>query len=215
LPDPGRRARLRSGLAALAVLALAAAAPIIAGCGGGGSAASAPAVVNNPGSAVPGALRHPRDFALRDQNGHLVRLSGERGRDVVVTFLYTHCPDVCPLIAEHLNRGLLELPPARRARVRVLAVSVDPKGDTHAAVAAFVRRHRLVGEFRYLTGTARQLRPIWKAYDVAAVPDAANDAQIDHSAYELFVDRDGVGRRIYGAEVTGADTRRTLTALGA
>ena len=61
-------------------------------------------------------------------------LAAERGHYVVVTFLYTHCPDVCPVIAGNLNR-VLATPTARRAGLRVLAVSVDPKRDTPAAVA--------------------------------------------------------------------------------
>ena len=70
-----------------------------------------------------------RDFTLRDQSGRQVSLSGELGRWAVVTFLYTRCPDVCPLIAAQLNEVLRELGSARD-RLRVLAVSVDPKGDT-------------------------------------------------------------------------------------
>ena len=49
------------------------------------------------------------DFALRDQDGRVVRLSAQRGRFVLLTFLYTHCPDVCPLLASNLNLALREL----------------------------------------------------------------------------------------------------------
>ena len=38
-------------------------------------------------------------FTLHDQAGHAISLAVERGHYVVVTFLYTHCPDVCPVIA--------------------------------------------------------------------------------------------------------------------
>ena len=77
--------------------------------------------------------------APRPGRAALVRMSSQRGRFTLVTFLYTNCPDVCPLIAEHLNTALRRL--GERADTRVLAVSVDPKGDTPAAVRQFRRRH--------------------------------------------------------------------------
>ena len=65
-------------------------------------------------------------------------MSSQRGRFTLVTFLYTNCPDVCPLIAEHLNTALRQLG-TTRADTRVLAVSVDPNGDTPSAVRASSR----------------------------------------------------------------------------
>ena len=68
-------------------------------------------------------------FALRDQHGSLVQLQREQGKVVLITFLYTHCPDLCPVTAGNLNTAL-GLIGAARKRVAVLAISVDPKGDT-------------------------------------------------------------------------------------
>src|SRR5206468_11798800 len=76
----------------------------------------------------------PPPFALHDQDGKIVRASDQHGRYWIAAFLYTHCPDVCPLIAANLNRALRGLPAVQRQRVRVLAISVDPKGDTKKAV---------------------------------------------------------------------------------
>lgn len=72
------------------------------------------------------------NFALVDQAGHTVTMAAQRGRWVVVTFLYTRCPDVCPLIAAQLNRAL-EANIGREVGLRVLAVSVDPRRDTPKA----------------------------------------------------------------------------------
>ena len=77
----------------------------------------------------------------------------ERGHWFVVAFLYTHCPDVCPLIANNLGTAMRKLPD-----LRVLAISVDPKRDTPAAVRTFLRVHRLPAKFRYLTGTRARTR---------------------------------------------------------
>ena len=62
--------------------------------------------------------------SLRDQHGQLVSLASERGKFVIVTFLYTHCKNVCPIVASQLNQTLRDLEPSARSDVRVLAVSV-------------------------------------------------------------------------------------------
>lgn len=141
----------------------------------------------------------PPDFALRDQHGRLIRLSRERGRAVLVTFLYTHCPDVCPLTAANLNTALGRLRAAQRSRVDVLAVSVDPRGDTPAAVAAFIRSHRLRAQFHYLTGRAAPLEGVWRAYRVKAVR-SGRDQGVDHTLYTLLIDPAGRARVLYDVQ---------------
>ncbi len=70
-----------------------------------------------PRSAIAGVVP---DFALTDHEGERVRVSDLRGKIVLLTFLYTQCPDICPLMADNLNAALLELDP-RSARGRARA----------------------------------------------------------------------------------------------
>src|SRR5882672_11633460 len=84
------------------------------------------------GTSVPSGTT-AQDFALRDQSGRLIKLSDQRGRFVLLAFLYTHCTDICPLIAKELDSAVRSLGP-RASSVRILAVSVDPAGDTPAQV---------------------------------------------------------------------------------
>ena len=68
-------------------------------------------------------------LSLRDYRGKLVNLSAYRGKAVLVTFLYTHCPDVCPLITSNLRVAQAKLG-AEASKLQIVAVSVDPHGDT-------------------------------------------------------------------------------------
>ena len=43
-------------------------------------------------------------FALTDQNGRRVALADFRGKVAIVTFLFTNCTDVCPVLPQMLNR---------------------------------------------------------------------------------------------------------------
>lgn len=142
------------------------------------------------------------DFTLTDQAGRTVSMADQRGKLVLLTFLYTNCPDVCPLITQNLNQAL-EMLGAKRDDVRVLAVSVDPEGDTPKAVDAYAKAHHLLPEFHYLIGTRDELTEVWKKYDVAAV--ASDPELVDHSAYTMLVDENGEGRVIYDSGVKAKD----------
>jgi protein SCO1/2 len=143
------------------------------------------------GPTIAHPVRVP-DFALRDQHGAVVRLSAERGNVVLLTFLYTHCPDLCPLTAAHLD-GAVQRLGAAAARVRVLAVSVDLYGDTPASIRRFIREHALHAEFHYLTGPLPAMRAVWSAYHVSST------AQHDHTLYTMLIDREGRDRVLYDA----------------
>jgi protein SCO1/2 len=181
---------------------------VAAGCGGSGASTST-AASRFAGAELPKATPAP-DFVLRDAHGRRVRLSDQRGRYVLLTFLYTHCPDVCPLIASNLNTALRTLGP-KRGEVRVLAVSVDPKGDTPAAVRAYAHRMRLLPQFRYLIGTRPELTRVWREYHILAV--SKNRALVDHVAYTALVDREGRRRVLYDANVQARQVVHDLRVL--
>jgi protein SCO1/2 len=88
-------------------------------------------------------------FQLHDQFGKLVTLAQFAGKPVVLTFMYTHCPDVCPIIAERLHSVMLGLG-ADTQRVAVVAISVDPHGDSVASALNFSTVHHMVDYWHFL-----------------------------------------------------------------
>lgn len=203
-----------------AALALLVAALLAAGCGSdseqdAGSEVASVSTAEDDDGWAGAALGNPGvvpDFVLTDHEGKRVRISDQRGKIVLLTFLYTQCPDICPLMADNLNAALLQLDPATRDDVRVLAVSVDPERDTPATVRGYVKVHRLVPQFRYLIGSERELTKVWEKFEVQAV--ARDPELIDHTAYTLLIDRDGRGLVLYPSDFTSeeilTDLRRVL-----
>ena len=203
-------ARLRLTLVVALVCVVAALAGVALLGGGGDDAASA-------GGAGPtglhGGLRPPgaraTDFRLRDQDGALATMRAYRGRTVVVTFLYSTCQDTCPLTAQQIRGALDEL----GHDVPVLAISVDPAGDTPLHVKRFLLEQHLVGRMRYLAGTRAQLAPVWRAYGIR--PQGRG---YEHTASTVVVDETGRQRVGYLSDQLTpealADDLRTLSAPG-
>jgi protein SCO1/2 len=184
-------ARLRLALFVTGLLALAAIAGVLLFAVGERTV---------PQRGFAGALRPPNmaptDFAVRDENGEMLRLADLRGTPVVVTFLYTTCKDTCPLIADQIRVALDEL----GYDVPVVAVSVDPANDTPRRARTFSLKHGLQGRMRWALGDARQLRRLWRAY---GIQPQRRDAE--HTASTVLLDADGVQRIGFAASVLTPD----------
>lgn len=141
------------------------------------------------GAVQPGAIG-PQDFALRDQDGRPARLSAERGKVVVLTFLYTTCEDTCPVTASQILGALDDLP-GGGADVPALAVSVDPARDTPALARRFLLGRRLTGRMRFLLGTPSELAPVWRRFGVQPQGVAASGEAFEHTARVVLLDRRG------------------------
>jgi protein SCO1/2 len=178
-----------------------------AGCGGSAHKASPPPRVASQGD---GFVLHPPvaapPFALGDQAGRPTGPQQDRGHWTVVTFLYTRCPGVCPLIAQQLGAAQ-----RRNADLRVIAVSVDPKHDTAAARRKFLAARGLGPRFRFVSGTRAALQPVWARYHIAALPGPSGT--VSHSSYEILIDPKGRERVLFDAKVTARAVLRAIASM--
>lgn len=184
----------RRGIAVAAALVLAAVLPAAACGGSGGNAGGAAEVVSvasaperrghtgtvpyEGGTISPMRAAPPLRGAGAD--GEAVDIRALRGHPVLVTFVYARCPDVCPPIMSNIRR-IRETSPIG-GRLRVIAVSVDPEGDTPPVVRSFLRRQRIGGFVDYVIGSRAQLEPIWDAWQVATQVPRDNPELVEHSS---------------------------------
>ena len=154
---------------------------------------------------------HAPDFRLSDERGNLVSLADFRGKVVVLTFLYTVCPDECPLIAAKFRTAANQLGDAMK-QVAYIAVSTDPENDTPVAVQDFLQQHLLDGQMRYLIGTRAQLEPVWTAYYVGTSSNSSTKS-VTHSTRIILIDKAGNQRINLGSDLIPADLVYDVRAL--
>jgi protein SCO1/2 len=118
---------------------------------------------------------HPApDFRLVNAQNRPVSLASLRGKTVALTFLYTDCPDLCPLTTQKFQQVYNQLG-ADRSKVALVAITVDPETDTPQRIAQYSQAMGMQGKWQFLTGTRAELTPIWRAYGVAPLsPDQAS-----------------------------------------
>jgi cytochrome oxidase Cu insertion factor (SCO1/SenC/PrrC family) len=80
------------------------------------------------------------------------------------------------------------------SKVQIIAVSVDPRGDTPKAVASFLERHGMTGRMQYLIGSAHELARVWEAWGVGSEQDAEKPQFVNHTGI------------IYGISASGKQT---------
>lgn len=102
-------------------------------------------------------------FALRNHLDQPASLDGYTGDVVLVTFLYTYCPDLCPAVTGHLRKAH-ELLSDDAARVDFVAISVDPERDTLERAREYSEQWRMLDKWDFLVGEPDELAPIWANY---------------------------------------------------
>jgi protein SCO1/2 len=150
------------------------------------------------GDAVP-------DFKLRNQDGRAIHLNQFRGKDLLITFIYTRCPlpNFCPLVTRNFAviDKQLAADPTLKGKAHLLCVSFDPQHDTPDRLKAY-------GE-QYSGGDAKTAFAHWdfavpekpvltemaKFFDVG-MTDAA-DGTITHTLSTTLIGPDGKVLKFY------------------
>ena len=71
-----------------------------------------------------------QDFTLTNQEGEATSLSDLRGKHILLTFGFTHCPDICPLTLSDFDR-IREMLAATAEKIHFVFISVDGSQETH------------------------------------------------------------------------------------
>lgn len=156
-------------------------------------------------------------FALSDHRGAPFTERDLIGHWTLLSFGYTHCPDICPTTLQMLSRVEARLSSAGQAPLpRVVFVSVDPERDTPERLAGYVpyfspRFTGVTGSREALTGLTRQLGVIFEK-----AGDGGAGYLVNHSASIVLVDPQGRFRALFSAphdaETMAEDFRLIATA---
>jgi protein SCO1/2 len=142
-------------------------------------------------------IRRPADFTLTTQDGKPFRLSEQRGKVVLVSFVFTTCNGTCPatthrmvLAAETLARAGLS------DRVHLLSITLDPARDKPAVLRDYMRLYDIDAKhWTFLTGSPKQIDRVLSDWGMWARPTV--NGQLDHPSRVFLLDEQGRLREIY------------------
>ena len=138
--------------------------------------------------------RKAPEFTLQDTGGNRVSLSDFSGKVVVLNFVYTNCPDVCPLHSEaiaSIQQAINQTP--MKNLVKFISITTDPKRDTTAVMKTYGPEHGLNPEnWTFLTSGSDNLaatRELAKRYGLKFM--LSKDGYQLHAVVTYLIDKSG------------------------
>ena len=138
------------------------------------------------------------DFALYDQTGMVVAPERLRGRQIVLNFIYTRCPDpnMCPLSTSKMMQLQQLAADAKITNLQLLSITLDPAFDTPGVLRAYAEQRGIdTRNFSFLTGPERAIKDLLAQLGVQAF---RNGPLIQHTLATVLINPDG--RIVYRAE---------------
>jgi protein SCO1 len=152
-------------------------------------------------------------FSLISQDGKPVALAALRGKVVAVTFIYTGCPDICPLLTEKMAQVQDELGQNFGAKIVFVSITLDPEHDTSEVLKQYAQLFGARPEgWAFLTGSPEAIRDVAHRYGVFFARN--QDGSVDHTQLTTLVDPSGQMRVQYlGGRFDPDEFRHDLMSL--
>lgn len=136
------------------------------------------------------------DFSLTNQRGEPFEVKSLRGKIVLLAFVYTTCPDVCPLVTISMSSVQRALTDQERKSVYLLSVTTDPEVDKPGVLKSYAERHNVdFTNWSLLTGDSQQLAFVWNAFGIKVLGKARG--LVSHTSLTALMDKGGTVRFTY------------------
>jgi protein SCO1/2 len=136
------------------------------------------------------------DFKLVDQNGRPFQFKDSRGKIVLITFIFTTCPDVCPLLTAKFAAIQRSLDERRFKDYLLLSITTDPERDSSAALKDYAGIFKAdLHRWSFLTGPRPELAKVWRIFHVNVTKTKSGD--VNHTSLTTLIDRQGKRRVDY------------------
>ena len=128
-------------------------------------------------------------FDLTDRSETRVQLQDFQGKWVLLSFAYTSCPDVCPIMFSHFLTVQEKLADHLENDLVLAFITVDPEADTPERLDKHVRS--VGGKWHFLTGPLATMQEVWKGFRVRVEKEGVFVA---HTSITYLIDRNGLIR---------------------
>ena len=143
-----------------------------------------------------------KDMHFTNQLGREVKLSDAEGKAIVMNFVFTRCPVVCPGLTRSMKK-LQDSYVKNPGIVQFISVSVDPEHDSVANLRKFSDRFNVNHDnWWFVTGNKTEIYDFAIQEMKANIADPGIDTAFIHTEDFFLLDRDRVVRGWY----SGFDT---------
>jgi protein SCO1/2 len=164
------------------------------------------------------------EVKLTDQDGRTFDLNQTRGKIVVLSPIYTHCPDICPLTTAKMKQIQERVQTTGlSSQIQLVTFTVDPERDRPEVLKRFAENFDFdPSNWVFLTGTSDQIHVLIKGLGLyvervyyvdgtpvpeTSLPHPAADTPylVNHTDRLFLIDRQGNVRALPPGSRTNVD----------
>lgn len=152
------------------------------------------------------------EYPLLDQKNNQITFPEEfSGNVMLVGYVYTHCPDICPVITYNMRDVQRQL--EDEDDFMLVSISFDPERDTPEILHQYAENYKINQEnWRFLTGEKSNVDDLLEKLGIATVKSPTRFDEnntpiyfIDHTDRVTLVDREGNIRMHYNGSELNSD----------
>lgn len=161
------------------------------------------------------------EYSLLDQDSSSVVFPEEySGKVMLVGYVYTHCPDICPIITYNM-RDIQEAI-SDNDPFMLVSISFDPERDSPEILKDYAQNYRVdQTNWTFLTGKKTDIDSLLLDLEISTLksPTRFTDDNepiyfIDHSDKVTLIDKDGFIRKTYvGSELNSEEAIQDIKLL--
>ena len=143
-------------------------------------------------------------YELVNQEGNEIQFpDAYAGKVMLVGYVYTHCPDICPMITYNMRDIQLEL--QDEDEFMLVSISFDPDRDTPEILHEYAENYKLNQEnWQLLTGSTEEVDTVLETLEIKTLKsptifkdDGSKQYFIDHTDRVTLIDGNGDVRNTY------------------
>ena len=150
-------------------------------------------------------------FALYDQEGRVVQSARFGGKQILLNFIFTRCPDAtkCPAATSRMVAVQKLAAETGVSNLELVSITLDPAYDTPGVLQSYASAHGIeTRNFSLLTGPESAVKDLLTQFGVIAEFEGG---LLKHTLATLLVDEQGrIAHRVDGSAWEAADFVRRL-----
>jgi len=158
-------------------------------------------------------------FSLQDENNLEVTNQTHLGKVHLVTFLFTNCSSLCPIVTSKIKQAIDKSESTEN--IPILIISVDPEGDTIESRLAFKHRWGLKSNWSYLNGSKEAIQSIWLDFYInphqsaleAIAGQVSRKYDVIHTSPVFVVGKDGRPAAVHTNPITPAHLHKDILTI--
>jgi protein SCO1/2 len=146
-----------------------------------------------------------------------------KGNITVMGFIYTHCPDICPMTTHNMYLTEMKLKKEEIEDIKFVALSFDPERDKPSVLKKFAEIRNIdFKNWTLMTGERKVTYDLLRRFDVRAIATDSvfyDDGEISYSMMHTdrisLIDKEGKLRKNYvGSKINIEELIKDIKYLG-